>query len=41
MGDIRVNLTNFVTVALIAFAGITALNVGLRYAGKPNWQIGK
>ncbi len=39
-GDIRVNLTNFVTVGLMAFAGLYAINRLATYAGKPQWRVG-
>ena len=33
MGEIRVNLTNAITIGLMAFAAIYAINKGLDYAG--------
>lgn len=40
MGDIRVNLTNIVTVGLIAYAGLFIINRAVTYAGKPQWRVG-
>lgn len=40
MGDIRINLTNAVTVGIIAFIGIFAINKAVKAAGKPQWAIG-
>lgn len=40
MGEIRINLTNFITIGLIAFAGIYAINKALTVAGKPGWRLG-
>lgn len=40
MGEIRINLTNFITIGLIAFVAVYALNKGLRAAGQGQWAIG-
>lgn len=40
MGEIRVNLTNFITIGLMAFLAVIVINKGLQYAGKPHWKIG-
>lgn len=40
MGELRVNLTNFITVGLMAFVALYAINKGLSMAGKPEWRIG-
>jgi len=40
MGDIRVNLTNAVTIGLMAFAGLYIINKAVTYAGKPQWKVG-
>lgn len=36
MGEIRINLTNFLAVGLMAFIGVWAINKGLRAAGAPD-----
>lgn len=36
MGEIRINLSNFVAVGLMAFIGVWALQKGLRAAGVPD-----
>lgn len=33
MGEVRINLTNFVTVGLMAFVAVYAINKGLSMAG--------
>jgi len=38
MGEIRINLTNFVTVGLIAYIAVWAINKGLDKAGMPGWK---
>ncbi len=38
MGEVRINLTNFITVGAMAFVGVWLINKGLAYAGKQNWQ---
>ena len=39
MGEIRVNLTNFITIGLMAFVAVYAINKGLSVAGMPQWRI--
>ncbi len=38
MGEVRINLTNFITVGAMAFVGVWLINHGLTYAGKPTWK---
>lgn len=38
MGELRVNLTNFIAVGLMAFVGVWAINKGLDKFGKPEWK---
>jgi hypothetical protein len=38
MGDIRLNVRTFVTVGLVAFAGVWVVNRALAYAGMQSWQ---
>ena len=40
MGDIRVSPTNVITIGLMAFIGLYALNKAVTYAGKPQWRVG-
>lgn len=40
MGDIRINLTNAVTVGLIAFVGIFVINKALDASGQSRFKIG-
>lgn len=40
MGEIRINLTNFITIGLMAFIALYVINKGLVLAGKPDWRIG-
>ncbi len=40
MGEIRINLTNFITIGLMAFVALWAINKGLTMAGKPEWRLG-
>jgi len=40
MGEVRVNLTNFITIGLMAFLAVIVINKGLQYSGKPQWKIG-
>lgn len=40
MGELRVNVTNFITVGLMAFVALYAINKGLTLVGKPEWRIG-
>lgn len=39
MGELRINLTNFVAVGAMAFVGIWVINKGLRAAGKGDWAL--
>lgn len=39
MSEIRVNLTNFITIGLMAFVAIYAINKGLSMAGKEAWRL--
>lgn len=39
MGEIRINLSNFVAVGLMAFIGVWAINKGLKAAGQSQWAI--
>lgn len=36
MGEIRINLSNFVAVGLMAFIGVWAINKGLKAVGAPD-----
>lgn len=36
MGEIRINLSNFVAVGLMAFIGVWVINKGLKAAGVPD-----
>ena len=38
MGEVRINLTNFVAVGLMGFIAVWAINRGLAAAGKGQWQ---
>lgn len=38
MGDIRINIANTITIALIAFVGVWLINKGLAYAGQSAWS---
>lgn len=38
MGEVRVNLTNFLTIGLMAFIAVYAINKGLAYANMSQWQ---
>lgn len=40
MGEVRVNLTNFITIGLMAFVALFVINKALTLAGKPDWRIG-
>ena len=37
MGEVRVNLTNFLTIGLMAFVAVYAINKGLTAAGYQQW----
>lgn len=39
MGEIRINLTNFITIGLIAFVAVYAINKGLGAIGQSRWQV--
>lgn len=39
MGEIRINLSNFVAVGLMAFIGVWAINKGLKAGGMDQWAI--
>ena len=38
MGEIRINLSNFITVGLIAYIAVWAINKGLDKGGLPQWE---
>ena len=38
MGEIRINVTNFLTIGLMAFVAVFVINKGLDYAGKPQFK---
>ena len=38
MGEIRINLTNTISIGLMSFVFIWLANKGLTYAGKPQWK---
>lgn len=38
MGNVRVDISNIVTISLVAFAGIFVINRILDAAGKPEWK---
>lgn len=38
MGEIRVNLTNILTIGIIAYLGVYAINRGLTMAGVPQFR---
>lgn len=40
MGEIRVNLTNFITIGLMAFLAVILINKALQYTGQSRWTIG-
>lgn len=39
MGELRINLTNFVTVGLMAFVFVYGANKALNAMGKSNWAV--
>lgn len=39
MGELRINLTNFITVGLMAFIALFIIQKLLVLAGKPQWGI--
>jgi hypothetical protein len=38
MGEVRVNLTNFVTIGLMAYVAVWAINQGLNKFGLSQWK---
>lgn len=38
MGNIRIDLANVITISLVAFVGVFAINRGLAYFGQSKWQ---
>lgn len=38
MGDVRINLRSLVTIGLIGFVGVWAINRALAAAGMSQWQ---
>ena len=38
MGELRINLSNFVAVGLMAFVAVWLINRGLAKAGQANWK---
>jgi len=38
MGEIRINVTNFLTIGLMSFVAVYVINKGLEYAGKPQYK---
>lgn len=38
MGEIRINLSNFITVGLIAYIAVWAINKGLDKGGLAQWK---
>lgn len=41
MGELRINLTNFITVGLMAFIALFIISKGLQAIGKPQWNLAK
>lgn len=39
MGDIRIDLSNIITISLVGFAGVWLINHGLRAAGLDKWAV--
>lgn len=39
MGQVRINLTNFITIGLMAFVAVYAINKGLSMANLSQWRI--
>lgn len=39
MGQVRMNLTNFITVGLMAFVAVYAINKALTVANLQQWRI--
>jgi hypothetical protein len=38
MGNIRIDISNAVTIGLVAFVGVFLINRALSAAGKPEWK---
>ena len=38
MGEVRINLTNFIAVGLMAYAAVWAINKGLDRFGYAGWK---
>ena len=38
MGEVRINLTNFIAVGLMAYVAVWAINRGLTYAGAAQFK---
>lgn len=38
MGEVKINLTNFIAVGLMAYAAVWAINKGLDKAGMAGWK---
>lgn len=38
MGNLRIDVSNVVTISLVAFVGVFIINRALVASGKPNWQ---
>lgn len=39
MGNVRIDVSNVVTISLVAFAGVYIINRALRAAGKGEWTV--
>jgi len=39
MGEVRINLSNFISIGLMAFIFLFVVNKALAAAGKSNWGI--
>lgn len=39
MGEVRVNLTNFITIGLMAFVAVYAINKALTMTNLSQWRI--
>lgn len=38
MGEVRINLTNFLTIGLMAFVAVYVINKAVSYAGHPEYR---
>ena len=38
MGEVRINLTNFLTIGLMAFVAVYIINKGVAYMGHPEYK---